>query len=113
MILEPIWSRNQKQQSSAVGKVSYLKELLNPKVRAPVDGLPFTIEGYKRVKNILTLKLIKQSEAVDTPIQTIMNLAMINHYNSKIFTASMKNWQVAWNYEIFERDKWVRKTHPR
>jgi hypothetical protein len=37
---------------SNVTKFSYLKELLEPKVRALVDGLPLTTEGFDRAKNI-------------------------------------------------------------
>ena len=36
-----------------VMKFTYLKELVEPRVRKGIDGLPFTSEGYKRVKNIL------------------------------------------------------------
>ena len=35
-----------------VAKFCYLKELLVPSVRASIDGLPFTIEGYERAKRI-------------------------------------------------------------
>ena len=34
-----------------VTKFAYLKELLEPKVRADIDGLLLTIEGYERAKN--------------------------------------------------------------
>ena len=37
----------------AITKFSYLKELLEPKVCTEIDGLPFTVEGYTRAKNIL------------------------------------------------------------
>ena len=33
-----------------ISKFSYLKELLVPKVRLLIDGLPFTSEGYVTVK---------------------------------------------------------------
>ena len=36
-----------------VTKFAYLKELLQPQVRADIDGLPFSTEGYERAKNIL------------------------------------------------------------
>ena len=36
---------------TSASKFSYLKELVIPKVRALIDGLPFNIEGYKRAKN--------------------------------------------------------------
>ena len=34
-------------------KFAYLKELIQPKVRVDIDGLPFSTEGYERAKNIL------------------------------------------------------------
>ena len=37
---------------AAITKFSYLKELVNPKVRTSIDGLPFMTEGYQRAKNI-------------------------------------------------------------
>ena len=42
-----------KVEISAISKFSYLKEFLVPKVRALIDGLPFTPEGYARAKSIL------------------------------------------------------------
>ena len=46
--------------STAVTKFSYLKELLEKKVRVNVDGLPFNSEGYERAKNILKTKYGKR-----------------------------------------------------
>ena len=46
---------------AGVSKFSYLKELLDPKVKPLIDGLPFTSEGYKRAKNILETKFGKIS----------------------------------------------------
>ena len=69
-----------KSNISAVGKFSYLKELLNPKVRVLIDGLPFTTEGYERAKNILSTKYGKLSEVVNAHIQQVMNLPPIHHY---------------------------------
>ena len=45
-----------KSQVAAVTKFSYLKELVEPKVRNAIDGLPFTVEGYERAKSILKSK---------------------------------------------------------
>ena len=70
-----------KSNISSVGKFSYLKELLNPKIRTLIDGLPFTTEGYERAKNILTTKFGKQSEVANAHIQSIMNLPSIHHYH--------------------------------
>ena len=48
-----------------VAKFSYLKELLVPRVRATIDGLPFTTEGYARAKNILKTKYGSTSEVTN------------------------------------------------
>ncbi|KAK3743472.1 hypothetical protein QZH41_003295 [Actinostola sp. cb2023] len=42
---------------AGVTKFSYLKELVEPSVRATIDGLPFSTEGYERAKNILKDRL--------------------------------------------------------
>ena len=60
-----------------VTKFSYLKELLDPKVRVCVDGLPFTTEGYERAKNILKSKYGKDSEVINSYVQNIIGLPTI------------------------------------
>ena len=57
-----------------VAKFSYLKELLNPKVRASVDGLPYNTEGYERAKSILKTKYGKPSEVSNAHMQGIIAL---------------------------------------
>ena len=37
---------------SSITKISYLKELVNTKVRADIEGLPFNSEGYEMVKTL-------------------------------------------------------------
>ena len=59
---------------AAVTKFAYLKDLLEPKVRAGIDGLPFSSEGYERAKNILKTKFGKTSEIVNAYVQNIMGL---------------------------------------
>ena len=66
---------------SQVAKFSYLKELLLPKVRASVDGLPFTTEGYERAKSILSSKYGKPSEVANAHMQCIISLPTINGAN--------------------------------
>lgn len=61
-----------------VTKFSYLKELLDPKVRACIDGLPFTTEGYERAKNILKSKYGKDSEVINAYVQNIIGLQTIS-----------------------------------
>ena len=51
--------------------------MLKPKVRALIDGLPFTTEGYERAKNILKSKYGKDSEVANAHIQSIISLPTI------------------------------------
>ena len=60
-----------------VAKFSYLKELLNPKVRASVDGLPYNTEGYKRANSILKTKYGKPNEVSNAHMQCIIALPTI------------------------------------
>ena len=46
----------------AVTKFTYLKELVEPRARKGVDGLPLTAERYERTKNILKSNYKKMSE---------------------------------------------------
>ena len=62
-------------------KFSYLKELLTPKVRYLVEGLPFTAEGYLRAKEILKQKFGQQSEIVSAHISKITSLPEIRSTN--------------------------------
>ncbi len=61
-----------------VAKFSYLKELLIPKVRLTIDGLPFTTEGYERAKQILKTRYGKPSEVANAHIQNLLNLPSIH-----------------------------------
>ena len=60
-----------------VAKFLYLKELLVPKVRSAVDGLPYNTEGYERTKAILRAKYGKPSEVVNAHIQSIIALPTV------------------------------------
>ena len=62
---------------AAVTKFAYLKDLLEPKVRAGIDGLPFSSEGYERAKNILRTKYGKMSEIVNAYVHNIMGLPVV------------------------------------
>jgi hypothetical protein len=57
-----------------VTKFSYLKELVVPRVRSAIQGLPFTTEGYERARNILQTRYGKSSEIVNSYVQNIMSL---------------------------------------
>ena len=63
-----------------VTKYSYLKELVDPKIRKEIDGLPFSSEGYERAKNILKRKYGKPSEVVNAHVENIMSLPTINGF---------------------------------
>ena len=62
-------------------KFSYLKELLTPKVRYLVDGLPFTAEGYDRAKEILKQKFGQESEIISAHVAKITSLAVVRNSN--------------------------------
>ncbi|XP_068707690.1 uncharacterized protein [Montipora foliosa] len=64
-----------------ITKFSYLKELLEPRVRTTVDGLPFTIEGYERAKSILNTNYGKVSEIVNAYVNNVMSLPAIHGTN--------------------------------
>ena len=54
---------------SEVMKFSYLKELVDPKIRTCINGLPFTDEGYKKAKKILETKYGNTSEIVNSYVE--------------------------------------------
>ena len=60
-----------------VTKFAYLKESLEPKVRAEIEGLPITTQGYQRAKNVLASEYGTTSEIVNTHVQNIMELLVI------------------------------------
>ena len=62
----------------AVTKFAYLKELVEPRVRKGIDGLPFTTEGYERAKSILKSNYGKMSEIVNAYIENILALPFIS-----------------------------------
>ena len=62
-----------------MSKFSYLKELLIPRVRLLIDGLPFTSEGYSRAKSILLGKFGKSTETAAPHIHCIASLPVIQN----------------------------------
>ena len=69
------------QSISAVTKFSYLKELVIQSVRASIDGLPFTTEGYERAKNILQTKYGKSAEIVKAHVNQILQVHTVHGRN--------------------------------
>ena len=53
-----------KTSVAPITKFSYLRELLDFKVKRTIEALPFTSEGYNRAKSILVEKYGKESEIV-------------------------------------------------
>ena len=61
----------------AVTKFSYLKELLETKVCEEIDGLPFSVEGYTRAKNILKTNHGNESEIVRAYVRNLQELPTV------------------------------------
>ena len=79
---------------SPVSKFLYLKELLVPKARVLIDGLPFAIEGYERAKVIFKLKFGKPSEVANAHIEILLSLLVVSLSITQIlgvFILFMKN----------------------
>ena len=78
----PFWNKFEAESDStdlpAVTKFAYLKELVEPRVRKGIDGLPFTTEGYERAKSILKSNYGKMSEIVNAYIENILALPFIS-----------------------------------
>ena len=62
-------------------KFEYLKELVEPKIRTDIDGLPLTTEGYSRAKAILSGEYGKTSEIVNAYVQNILELPVVKDTN--------------------------------
>ena len=71
----------EKVEISAISKFSYLKEFLVPKVKALIDGLPFTFEGYARAKTCSLVKFGKPSEVTAASMQCLTSLPTVSNSN--------------------------------
>lgn len=78
----PFWGKFKSEIDSTkiptLTKFSYLKELLEESVRADVDGLPFTEDGYLKAKSILESDYGNSAEVVNAYIVKITNLPVIS-----------------------------------
>ena len=94
--LVPFWNEYEfeidKSELRLVSKFNYLKELLAPKLRLPIDTLPFTSEGYSRVIAMLKAKFGKPFEVSATLIQCITSLPVIINSNPSWYTNFMRNY---------------------
>ena len=83
------WTRFWQQYEASIGaadipnvtKFSHLKELLEPKIRGLIEGLPLSSEGFERAKNILKTKYGKESEIVNAYVTNIMSLEPVHGAN--------------------------------
>ena len=72
-----------KSSVAAVTKFSYLKELVEPKVRKLIDGLPFTVDGYDKAKDLLNRRYGKTSDVIGAYVRNILELQTIRERNVK------------------------------
>jgi len=69
------------KEMNAVTKLSYLRELVEPKVQVIINGLPFTTEGYARAKSVLQAKYGRPSEVANAHVQAILNMEAVQFNN--------------------------------
>ena len=83
----PFWGKFTSEIDSTnlapLTKFGYLKELLEKHVRADIDGLPFTQEGYENAKAILEAEYGQPTEIVNAYVKNIMELPVITGTNPR------------------------------
>ena len=72
---------DERKSISSVTKLPYLREIISPKSRIIIDGLPFTTEGYARAKAILCEKYGRDTEVSNAHIQAILSLPTITTHD--------------------------------
>ena len=77
---------------AGVTKYSYLKELVDPKIRTEIDGLPFSTEGYEHTKNILARKYGQISEVMNAYVENITCLPTISTRSCLSMSSRWKQW---------------------
>ena len=96
---------------SPITKFSYLKELVDPKVRSMIDALPFNSEGHLRAKNILTTKYGKESEIINAHVNNIMSLPVIQGANPnkilEFYETLLPNFASFGNHGQDKVSKWI------
>ena len=75
--LDQFESQIDKSNVDDVTKFSYLKELVDIKVRRLLDGLPFTSEGYAEARDVLQKRYGQSSEVVSAYVRAILELPTI------------------------------------
>ena len=86
----------------SVTKFAYLQELLEPKARVDIDGLPLNTEGYEKAKIIIKEEYGKTSEVVNAYVNNILIPSKVNSfYKTLLFNVQsletlvrgQENWQ--------------------
>lgn len=72
-----------KSAIASISKFAYLRELLCVKVWKSIKALPFTPEGYNRVKSTLVNKYGKESEIIKACSKEILELQATSGVNVK------------------------------
>lgn len=78
-VLEYIRGQIDKTELVFVTKFAYLQELLEPKARVDIDGLPLNTEGYEKAKNIIKVEYGKTSEVVNAYVNNILQLPTVTN----------------------------------
>ena len=68
----------------SVTKFAYLQELLEPKARVDIDGLPLNTEGYEKEKIIIKEGYGKTSEVVNAYVNNILQPTVTSADPSKV-----------------------------
>ena len=72
-------------ETPAVTKFSYLKELVDLRVRKLIDGLPFTAASYEKAVSLLKKRFGQTDEVVNAYVKNILELPHIkDRYVAKI-----------------------------
>ena len=86
----------------SVTKFAYLQELLQPKARVEINGLPLNTEGYEKAKLIIKEEYGKTSEVVNAYVNNILIPSKVNSfYKTLLFNVQsletlvrgQENWQ--------------------
>ena len=75
-------SQIDKTDVTSEAKFAYLKELVIPKVRAMIEKLPCSLEGYEKAKEFLFQKYGEENEVINAHVTQILSLPHI-HGSSK------------------------------
>ena len=86
----------------SVTKFAYLQELLQPKARVEINGLPLNTEGYEKAKIIIKEEYGKTNEVVNAYVNNILIPSKVNSfYKTLLFNVQsletlvrgQENWQ--------------------